>query len=275
MKNGRLMKSKIEKLKNEDVNLIFYDLEFCKKYRKGVPSAEIVQIGALKTSGGLSVISTFESLIKPSVDKLDKYCMKVTGLTIDDLREKSEFCDVIEEFDSWVGEEPSVFIAWGSNDFSVLSTQIVEDKCATRNIPLHRDRNIDLQEIVVPCGFDALSLENALSLYGKTFDGAHDALEDAQSLYELYREFVKDSDVVYGYYSQFTDAKIVSIRKKVKRTLEKHRDLVTREHEEALLRKVKEMDDLNVKGVFKTPDGVEMLHMINQEIRRTIAGIFE
>lgn len=269
------MKLWIRELLDRDIDLIFYDLEFCKKYKKDGIASEIIQIGAVKVSNELKIISEFGALVKPSVDRLDKYCTRVTGIKIGDLAGEKPFCKVIEDFDEWVGEKEHYFFSWGSNDFSVLNAQLAEDRCEVEFISMNKDNHIDLLNEFVPCGFDALSLENALLLYDVNFENAHDALEDSKYLMMLFCKYIEDRSVINNYYTSFADSKIVSIRNKVKRSLNVPGKFKFPEDRYPLENAMSEIDKLQEVGFFKTSEGVEKLDEFNKLIKKLIALEFE
>ena len=83
---------------------------------------EIIEIGAVKLNERMEPESEFQRLIRPQVYRqLHFKISEVTRMDIGELRQKGAlFCDAIEDFLEWCGDEEFRFCTWGSMDLTEL-----------------------------------------------------------------------------------------------------------------------------------------------------------
>ena len=81
---------------------------------------EIIEIGAVKLNERMEPESEFQRLIRPQVYRqLHFKISEVTRMDIGELRQKGAlFCDAIEDFLEWCGDEEFRFCTWGSMDLT-------------------------------------------------------------------------------------------------------------------------------------------------------------
>lgn len=104
------------------MNLVVADLEWNSAYyhKKGAFINEIIEIGAVKLDENLNIISSFETIIKPTTGaKLRGFVKELTHITNDDLKKGKSFSDAIYDFSVFFGTD-SVFVSWGTEDIREL-----------------------------------------------------------------------------------------------------------------------------------------------------------
>ncbi len=85
---------------------------------------EIIEIGAVKLSNSGKILEEFHSYIKPQVYReLHFKTQELLDITINDLKNKREFTEVIKDFFLWCGEEYA-FCTWGSMDLTELQRNL-------------------------------------------------------------------------------------------------------------------------------------------------------
>ncbi|MGP1544401.1 MAG: exonuclease domain-containing protein [Candidatus Fimenecus sp.] len=102
------------------------DLEWNSAYyhKKGAFINEIIEIGAVKLDENLNVISTFETVIKPTTGaKLRGFVKELTHITNDDLKRGKTFSSAISDFSVFFGND-SIFVSWGTEDIRELCKNI-------------------------------------------------------------------------------------------------------------------------------------------------------
>ncbi|MEG1614303.1 MAG: 3'-5' exonuclease, partial [Oscillospiraceae bacterium] len=96
---------------------VIMDLEWNTAYshRFGKYINEIIEIGAIMLDENRETVSTFSSFIKPQIEKKLRSRVKIlTNITNDDISDGESFLTVLENFNSWVGEEETIFLSWGN-----------------------------------------------------------------------------------------------------------------------------------------------------------------
>lgn len=108
------------------MNLVVTDLEWNSAYyhKRGAFINEVIEIGAVKLDEKLNVISSFETIIKPTTGvKLRGFVKELTHITNDDLKKGKSFFDAISDFSYFFGRD-SVFVSWGTEDIRELCKNI-------------------------------------------------------------------------------------------------------------------------------------------------------
>ena len=97
------------------------------KEQKGI-MFEILEIGAVKvrrTDKGYEIVDTFSSYVRPQVYKrMHNMTKKIVHFDFKKLMNEESFCQVIERFLDWCGEDYS-FCIWGTSDISVLQSNLL------------------------------------------------------------------------------------------------------------------------------------------------------
>lgn len=140
---------------------------------------EIIQIGAVKLSDGLTPADEFQMDIKPIYfRKMHHRVKKLTGFDSDRLNNGTSFCDALDEFRQWCGDDCTL-LTWGYDDKNIME----------QNIILHDkdwdwiNKWINLQviyNIQVAGNKNQTALSTAMEHFGiEQTRIAHDALGDA------------------------------------------------------------------------------------------------
>lgn len=165
---------------------------------------EIIEIGAVKLDDELKEISSFDRYIKPEYNSVEEKISRLTGITNDQLAECGSFHEVMQDFISWIGDEPFSLYSWSLTDMNVMLDEIdykVPDDESYDRFFVHW---IDLQKIYQrQMGFyKSMGLTNALGTLNIYFDGTeHGALADARNTAEIMR-FMSDGEKMRSFRSR-------------------------------------------------------------------------
>jgi len=180
------------------MNYIIYDLEFNQKLNTEEDKSnnssslpfEIIQIGALKLNERLETVSTFNTLIKPTIyTTIHPYVENLTKIKSDKLDSSKLFVDVYEDFLDFLGEDDLVFCVWGIVDIKELQRNLKFYDLLTSSGPKYY---IDIQKyaskyLKAPKG-SKIGLRNAIDLLNITIKGEfHDAFNDAYYTAEVFK----------------------------------------------------------------------------------------
>lgn len=186
------------------MDYIIYDLEFNQKTstiednstNSTIMPFEIIQIGALKLSENLEVISTFDALIKPTVyTTIHPYVENLTKINIDKLRSCKNFLDVYKDFLDFIGGNDISFCVWGTVDIKELQRNLKFYNLSGISNPLYY---IDIQKYAskyldAPKG-SKISLSNAIDLLNIPTKGEfHDAFNDAYYTTEIFKKIYDET----------------------------------------------------------------------------------
>ncbi|GIM29187.1 hypothetical protein CPJCM30710_18530 [Clostridium polyendosporum] len=149
---------------------------------------EIIQIGAVKLDRMINKIGEFKRYIKPSVFKIiNPKITQITGIKQEDLEYGVSFCEAMEEFKKFVGND-SIICSWAKDDIAEIIKNAIYHKYS--NIDWLREY-IDIQEYVtkVLAHKKCLSLKSALEELKIRIDESklHDALNDALYTFEVFK----------------------------------------------------------------------------------------
>ncbi|AQR96054.1 MULTISPECIES: 3'-5' exonuclease [Clostridium] len=184
------------------MNYIIYDLEFNQKNNTSISENdietksndanmpfEIIQIGALKLNESLTTISTFNSLIKPTLyESIHPYIVSLTKITDEKVALCKSFIDVYDDFLNFIGNEEFIFCVWGVNDIKEL----------IRNVKFHNlscskfSKYIDIQKYA-SIHLNApkkskIGLKSSIELLDIPIYGDfHDAFNDAYYTTEVFK----------------------------------------------------------------------------------------
>lgn len=180
------------------MNYIIFDLEYNQQHPDDInPSEpkppllfEIIQIGAIKLTKDLKLISVFNSLVKPNIHlKLHPYVENLTKINMDDLNKSPNFKSVYTDFINFIGQEENILVVWGSSDIKELIKNIEFYNLDSSKIS---NKYIDIQSYVsklfkLPKG-QKISLKNAVEALNITVEGEfHDAFFDAHYTSEVFK----------------------------------------------------------------------------------------
>ena len=185
------------------MNYIIYDLEFNQKStdisnpEAAFPSLpfEIIQIGALKLNESFETVSTFNTLIKPTVHTaIHPFIENLTGINDSKVSIHKNFPQVYEDFIRFAGSGEIVLCVWGTVDIKEL----------LRNIKFHElpalsnFKFIDVQHYAskyfkVSKGF-RIGLKNAVEFLNLSSENEfHDAFNDAYYTSEVFKIIYDDT----------------------------------------------------------------------------------
>ena len=198
----------ISKLLNSSKTVVFMDFEGTQF------SQEIVAIGAFKCDLDnknqiKKIYPGFKYLVK-SHGEVGKIVAKLTGIT-DELLEKEgiNFLYAIKHFEKYVGKSKNVkFITYGNFDMRLLHQTAEIEKMSDNSFIKNIYKNyIDFSAILHKYSRskkgNQLSLLDALQVFRIKPEGdAHDPLYDAKNLMFLYREFLKEKNIVSEEYKK-------------------------------------------------------------------------
>lgn len=182
------------------MNYIVLDLEFNQPYNfkngkrtvlePAVPF-EIIQLGAVKMDENLNIIERFSYFIKPQIyGRIHPVVEKITGITIDKLKDSKGFLAAFDAFTAFIGREQSVLCSWGVDDIKSLYRNIIYHECDQSKITKNY---INIQSIATKF----LNFENGNSIGLKTAVELleipeeipfHDALNDAYYTALVFKE---------------------------------------------------------------------------------------
>jgi inhibitor of KinA sporulation pathway (predicted exonuclease) len=183
----------VNKSKKDKVQ--FIDVEQLCWNNNNVPEGQlrdIIQIGIVEIDNtNLTISREFSYYIRPNkVFEVSEYCTNLTGITYSDLINNGRYYpEIIKTIEKNVGPSSKTTWAWG-NDNGTIS-----EECQKYGILNPWNNKIQDFGIVFRnlSGINKkMALEMALKKYNIDFKGdAHDALNDARALAELYIEFSK------------------------------------------------------------------------------------
>ncbi|EKQ51714.1 MULTISPECIES: 3'-5' exonuclease [unclassified Clostridium] len=184
---------------------IVYDLEFNQKINSSseVSSTtikskkdssvdmpfEIIQIGAVKLNENFETVSTFDSLVKPTLYKsIHPYIESLTRITLDKIVSCKNFIEVYEDFVKFIGSEEVILCVWGMADIKELIRNI-----KYYNLPdLKNYKYIDVQKYASKY-FNApnksrIGLRNTIEFLHLPMENEfHDAFNDAAYTAEIFK----------------------------------------------------------------------------------------
>ncbi len=166
--------------------------------------SEIIEIGAVKLDDELKEISSFDRYIKPEYNSVEEKISRLTGITNDQLADCGNFHEVMQDFISWIGDEPFSLYSWSLTDMNVMLDEIDYKEPDDESYDRFFVHWIDLQRIYQrQMGFyKSMGLTNALGTLNIYFDGAeHGALADARNTAEIMR-FMSDGEKMRSFRSR-------------------------------------------------------------------------
>jgi len=199
------------------VNYIIYDLEFNQKnnisaevdssstesdsnpteteINKTTMPFEIIQIGALKLNENFETISTFNTLIKPTVYKyIHPFVENLTKITDDKVASCKDFLHVYEDFLKFIGNDEITFCVWGAADIKELVRNLRFYNLSTSHVPKYFDIQKYASKYLKAPGKSRIGLRNAIDLLNIPIEGEfHDAFNDAYYTAEVFKLIHNDN----------------------------------------------------------------------------------
>lgn len=173
------------------MNYIVLDLEFNQPYnfKTGTRTLlepkvpfEIIQLGAVKMDNDLNITESFNYFIKPQIyGRIHPVVEKLTGITIDKLKNSNNFLSAFNAFTSFIGTEPAVLCSWGVDDIKSLFRNIIYYNCDQDKITKNY---INIQSMATKVlnfeNGNSIGLKTAVELLNIPEETAfHDAFNDA------------------------------------------------------------------------------------------------
>lgn len=162
--------------------------------------SEIVELGAVKLrsiSKSLIQAETFQSFIKPVFLQVKRKFCHFTHIEKTLLETAEPFAQVIDRFQTWIGDEETVFIGWSTHDRSML----------IQNCKFHGIDSgwictsyADLQEEVdqILGSKTNTGLKAAMDQYGIRFKGVqHRALDDALNTAAILKKILPEASETF------------------------------------------------------------------------------
>lgn len=196
------------------LNYIVFDLEFNQEYKQtedkkceeNCPRFEIIQIGAVKLSENLEILSTFNSFVKPVIHKeLHPYVENITKISMNDLCDAPEFTEVGKSFLDFIGGSQNIFCVWGFVDIKELINNL---RYYDFSIDLLPNKYIDVQ-LQASMLFKLrkgmrIGLKPALENFQiESGDDFHNALADASYTAAIFKKIYKKEICPIKYKNSF------------------------------------------------------------------------
>lgn len=210
-----------------NVNYIIYDLEFNQKdysskdiddkfdkYEMKNASKmpfEIIQIGAIKLNENFETISTFNSLIKPTVYKtIHPRVEDLTKISDSKVASCKYFIDVYKDFLDFIGEDEVILCVWGIVDIKELIRNLKFYNLPTSYISKYIDIQKYASKHLHAPRKTRIGLRTAIELLNITINGEfHDAFNDAYYTAEIFKH-IYDNDIIKPSIYTFTPPKRIS-----------------------------------------------------------------
>jgi inhibitor of KinA sporulation pathway (predicted exonuclease) len=203
------------------VNYIIYDLEFNQKDKSSNENKtdsimenmlnlpfEIIQIGALKLDADFQTISTFNSLIKPTVHKhIHPHIESLTKITNKKIALCKYFPDVYEDFLEFIGNEEIILCVWGIVDIKELIRNLKFYNFPISNISKYIDVQKYASKHLNTPNKARIGLKNAIELLNIPINGEfHDAFNDAHYTAKIFKH-IYNTEIIEPSTYAFTSSK--------------------------------------------------------------------
>ncbi len=129
------------------MNYIILDLEWDSTYfvKQKRFINQILQIGAVKLDNNFNLIDSFEATVKSSISKrVTGRFARLTGITSEIMRKGIPFCEAVEKYNAWVGEN-AVTMTWSNSD---LYTILENEKNLLNGEKFKIEKYLDLQKFI-------------------------------------------------------------------------------------------------------------------------------
>lgn len=163
--------------------------------------SEIIEICAIAVNSSFEITNEFSELVKPTIEPvLSEFCIKLTGISQQDIDNSRSFNEVFRSFDDWVAnykflnhknEDKSIkLIAWGDYDQMLLRKNLFMNNYVGE-VEKYYKRFYNLQakfQKIKHISEGNCNLSKALAIIGETFEGKeHRGLDDAKNMLKVYK----------------------------------------------------------------------------------------
>lgn len=153
---------------------------------------EIIEFGAYRLSFDYEIKNgrvecspivqdSFHSYVRPVfASKIPGSLKRLTGITMNDLKDQPHFYDAYDSFMKWIGDDATVFVGWSSNDLDMINNNC--KKHFLNQGKLSSTNYFDLQKAYdKKLGHEkAIALCKAVDELNLGFEGVqHNALDDS------------------------------------------------------------------------------------------------
>lgn len=194
------------------MNYIIYDLEFNQKNNDSIENKliqpnnipfEIIQIGAVKINENFETISTFDTLIKPTIYKaIHPFVENLTNINDAKVSSCKSFPSVYEDFLNFIGNDETIMCVWGLVDIKELIRNINFYNLPASKIIKYIDVQTYASKYLNSPKNSRIGLKNAIELLKISINGDfHDAYNDAYYTSEIFKIIynTKIKPAVYKY----------------------------------------------------------------------------
>ena len=193
------------------MNYIIYDLEFNQKLNSSIENEftqsnnipfEIIQIGAIKLNESFETISTFNTLIKPTIYKtIHPFVVSLTNITDAHVASCNDFSTVYGEFLNFIGNDEAILCVWGIVDIKELIRNVTFFNLSTSKIFKYIDVQAYASKYLNRDKNSKIGLKNAIELLNIPMNGDfHDAYNDAYYTSEIFK-IIYDSKIKPSIYT--------------------------------------------------------------------------
>lgn len=177
---------------------IIYDLEFNQKNNDFIENEisqlntipfEIIQIGAIKLNENFETISTFNTLIKPTIYKsIHPFVENLTNITDAQVSSCRNFSAVYEDFLNFIGNDEAILCVWGIVDIKELIRNVKFYNLSASKITKYIDVQTYTSKYLNSAKNSRIGLKNAIELLNLPINGDfHDAYNDAYYTSEIFK----------------------------------------------------------------------------------------
>lgn len=180
------------------MNYIIYDLEFNQKHNSFIENEftqsnnipfEIIQIGAIKLNESFETLSTFNTLVKPTIyKKIHPFVESLTNITDEQVASCNDFPTVYEDFLNFIGNDETILCVWGIVDIKELIRNVSYFNLSTSNISKYIDVQTYASKYLNRDKNSRIGLKNAIELLNIPINGYfHDAYNDAYYTSKIFK----------------------------------------------------------------------------------------
>jgi inhibitor of KinA sporulation pathway (predicted exonuclease) len=207
------------------MNYIIYDLEFNQKIKDSIENEinqfstipfEIIQIGAIKLNENFETISTFNSLIKPTIYKtIHPIVENLTKITDDQVSSCKDFISVYKDFINFIGNDELILCVWGIVDIKELIRNIKFYNLSASQISRYIDIQAYASKYFKTEKKAKIGLKNAIELLNIPIEGNfHNAFYDAYYTAEIFK-IIHDNNMKPIVYISSPERKLAQHKEKI------------------------------------------------------------
>ena len=183
----------------ENNNYVLIDLEMCKVFDEKIIKEkniknEIIEIGAVIVNEDLEITDSFKKYVSPQYGILDEFIKDLTGIQYNDIKNATNFENVIKEFIDWIPKN-SIIVSWSDNDKTQIEQELQSKNIELEGIDNYLNTWIDCQQEFNERmkAYRNYGLSEALVIADINYDeNIHDALVDAKNTALLFIKMKKE-----------------------------------------------------------------------------------